>query len=652
MNTRAHKWFVCGLFLLGCLVASVRGQTEDTYINFSFDEVDVRTFVKLVGEISGRRFVVDENVKGKVTVVSPRVSVKDVYPLFVTILESVGCSVVEDTGIHRVVLLPERGAPVGPVVGPDEQIRASGLITKVIHLEHVSANQVKKALDPQGGTAGRVSRIAAIEDTNHLVVTDTVENIRALEKIISEVDREGLSRITEIVTLKFADAGDLADELNRALQVMPDAGDRLRGRLPQVQGSSVDAPKGPVVVASAHANSLIVVGSSTEVKELKSIIEKMDVDVPSGRGNLNAVFLKYISADEAAERLNALFGRVPVTGDKKEGATTLSGGSDLSRRIAIEPSVANNALLVSATPGDFEIVKRLVEQLDSAPEQVHIAVMIVEETEGGGLDFGVEMAAVDLPSRSGQTEVQGSLRLGDSADGLMNEIQKGIFPRGMTVGVARGTRLDATGKLVLGYPAAFNVDALRKDSRYNILSETSLESQNNLEAALSIVNEIPILKSTIQGGSGTARDVIQNIERVSVGIKLKLTPHVIPPGDQIRMVLNPVIEAVVDDGPEGTTFAPTIARREVSTTVTVPNGRMIVIAGLTRQDKSKQVKRVPILGSIPLLGWLFRSHSSSEEKTNVLILVTPQVVTDTARAEAVMQEWQKKTGLPVAPDDK
>ena len=266
--------------------------------------------------------------------------------------------------------------------------------------------------------------------------------------------------------------------------------------------------------------------------------------------------------------------------------------------------------------------------------------------------MGVEMASVDLPSKTGDIAVQGSMRLGDSAEGLMNEVQKGIFPRGLTVGIARGTRLDATGKLVLGYPGVLNVDALRKDSRYNILSETSLESQNNLEATLSIVNEIPILKSTIQGGSGTSRDVIQNIERVSVGIKLKLTPHVIPPGDQIRMILNPVIEAVVDQGPEGTTFAPTIARREVATTVTVPNGRMIVIAGLTRHDKTKQVKRIPILGSIPLLGWIFRSHSEGEEETNVLIFVTPLVVTDIARAEEVMQEWQNKTGLSVTPDDK
>jgi len=169
-------------------------------------------------------------------------------------------------------------------------------------------------------------------------------------------------------------------------------------------------------------------------------------------------------------------------------------------------------------------------------------------------------------------------------------------------------------------------------------------AQNNKEATVSIVQEIPILKSTISSGAGTARDIIQNIERVDVGIKLKLTPHVIP-GGEVRMVLNPAIEAVIDPGPSDTPFAPTIAKREVSTTVTVPDGETIVIAGLTREDETRIEKRVPLLGSIPLLGWLFRETVESIEKSDVLILVTPRIVTDIAAARQLKRDMEARSGV-------
>ncbi|MEI8351613.1 MAG: type II and III secretion system protein, partial [bacterium] len=170
-----------------------------------------------------------------------------------------------------------------------------------------------------------------------------------------------------------------------------------------------------------------------------------------------------------------------------------------------------------------------------------------------------------------------------------------------------------------------------------------LVSQNNKEASVSVVNNIPILKSTIQGGSGTARDVIQNIERLDVGIKLKLTPHV-NPSNEVCMVLNPSIEAIIDAGTAGQ-YTPTIAKREVSTTVTVPDGRTIVISGLIREDRSNVVRKIPLLGSIPLIGVLFRHTVESKQRTNLIIFVTPRVMSNDATARGATDLWSRKTGL-------
>ncbi len=609
---------------------------EADLINLSFDQVDVTAFVKLVGESTGRRFVVDENVTGKITVVAPRVKSSEVYALFVSILESAGCSIIKEGQLYRVVKLPERAIPPAPVVGPDDETPSEGIVTKVMRLEHVRASEIRKLLEstvPKGKVG---SLIGAIDDTNHILVTDTAAGVRRVEDIVAEIDRPGLSRVTEVVPLEFAGAEDLARQLGIAMSRGQSPGDALRRRLTSSSGAPVTAAGAhqPTVVASPHANSLIMVGTKTQIEEMRSIVAKMDIDSPAGRTRLNAIFLKYLRAEDAAKSLNALLSQ--PRDDKSTGAP-------VKREIAIEASPDNNALLVDATPGDFDAVRKLIEQLDQVPEQVHIEVIIAQLSVDDGYEFGVEMQAVDMPSAAGDTVVQGSSRLGSGLSSIITEAQKGAFPRGLTVGVAHGNYVDGEDKVVNSFPAMVSVDALRRDSRFEVLSKTSLEAQNNKEASVNIVDEIPVLKSTIEGGSGTSRDVIQNIERIDVGIKLTLKPHIVP-GGEVQMELNPSIEAVTDPGSGETQFTPTIAKREASTTVTVPDRETIVIAGLTRKDTSEVERKVPILGSIPILGLPFRHKVETTKKTDLLIFVTPRIVKSATTEDEVMASWRERTG--------
>ncbi len=614
---------------------------RETFINFSFDEVAIPTFVRLVGEITGRKFVVADDVDGKITVISPKIRRDEAYPLFVSILESAGCSVLQDGDLYRVVPMPERQTPMAPIVGADEELPSDGIVTKVFRLKHVSATELRKMLEPKI-RGGKLGAVGVLEETNHLIVTDTAETIRRVERIIAEIDQPGLTRVTELVSLQFASAEEVARELNMAMAQGESAADQLRRRLPAGPAESSGSADGrrPVVVASTHANSLLLVGTASQIEELKGVIAKVDIDSPAGRGRLNAIFLKYIKAEEAAKSLKGLLG----TATEPAAAGTVAGVK-AGRDIGIEPSPENNALLVDANPGDFEVVRKLVDQLDRMPEQVHIEVLIAEITTGDSLDLGVSMAALDLPGKAGDYTVQGSSTVDDENATLMNSIQDGIFPGGLTLGVAHGTRVDSAGNVVVGYPGVINISAIKKDTRFNVRSNPSLMAQNNREATVSIVNEIPILTSTIQGGSGTSRDVIQNIERVDVGIKLKLTPRIIP-GGEVQMELSPSIEAVIDPGVDAQGLTPTIAKREVTTTVTVRDGEVIVIAGLTREDRTSSVSKVPLLGSLPLVGWLFRHTVEGVEKSNVLIFVTPTIVRSSADVSAVLTNMTERTGLP------
>jgi len=619
--------FLLGIVLLAMCVTVSAEPEETSYVNFSFDRVDIRLLVKLVGEMTGRQFVMDDGVKGDVTVVtSAQVPSDQAYPLLLSILESIGYSVVEQENLYHVVSLPAEKVRRAPVVTGQEDVLTEGIITKVISLEHVGAVELQRILAPmvRGGDSGA---LAAFGPTNHLIVTDTAENIRRLEQIIARLDMPGASSAMEVLHLQHAAAEDVAGQVMAAVLASQDAGSQFSRHVKKITGGGASLPGGVAVVPSAQANSLIVVGSPLQLKEIKRIVSLLDQTEVAGRGPLNAVFLKYLSADEAAKSLNALLDK---GGEKDES---------VRRRIAIEPNTANNALLISASPRDYEWVRDLVKQLDLIPQQVLMEVLIAEVTLGKNLDLGVEWASIDAP-QNGSTTVIGRSRPGKT-DSVATFLKDGIFPQGLTFGLARGTYTDASGNIVPRIP--FILRALARDNKVELLSNVPLLSQNNKEASVSVVENIPMLKSTIEGGAGTARDVIQNIERTDVGIKLKLTPQINKDQD-VLMSLNLSIEAVVDEGPEGK-YTPTIAKREVMTTVTVPDRATVAITGLIREDKLVENHKVPILGDIPLLGALFRRKSTSKKRTNLLILVTPHVVTDQKSAQAMKKRLEMRTGL-------
>jgi general secretion pathway protein D len=329
-----------------------------------------------------------------------------------------------------------------------------------------------------------------------------------------------------------------------------------------------------------------------------------------------------MSAVEGAKVLTSLLEKSVAEGTKSE--------------ISIEADSGSNALLVIAPAHEFKWLKELVEKIDKAPQQVMVEVLIIEVNEGKRLDMGVEWSAVDSAAE-GRTTVMGRARMAET-DILQNAIQKGIYPQGLAVGIATGLATDGTPLI------PFLLHALGTDSDIKILSKVPIWAQDNKEASVSVVENIPILTSTIEGGAGTSRDVIQNIDRMDVGIKLELTPHV-NPNKEITLKLHPSIEAIINEGPADKPFTPTIAKREVSTTVTVPDGNTIIISGLVREDKIKTIRKIPLLGDIPILGALFRYKSENARRTNLLIFVTPHLVTDMQNALQQKKKWEQATGL-------
>jgi len=614
--------------------APVRTAESEDFLLFNFEQVDIRLFTQIVGAFTGRRFVVAEDVAGKITVVSPKVSRESAYPLFVGVLESSGFTVQREGEIDRIVRLPERKTGMGAIVADGDEKPRYGLVTRIMHLEHVNASEMRKMLEAH---LQRKDSVSALDETNHLILTDTAEGVQRVEDLVKHLDKPGMARVMEVIPLEHADAVALARQIGAAYAQTQSRAEQLLTRIPGADGpaQAVSAMSAPTIVPAEHANRLIVTGTAKQVEQIRELVRQMDISAPTGRSALNVILLSYLKAEDVAKNLTTLL----------EKSAVQTAAASNKRHLSIEAVPANNALLVDAAPEDFLEVKRLVESLDIMPQQVHISVLIAEIASGDAETLGVAITALNAPDSVGNNAFAGASRLhADSAsgDGILSSISQGVFGEGLTFGIAHGSHLDAAGNIVADYPAIFNLDMIRRNSKVKILSDTSLGAQNNHPAEVAIVDNIGVLESTVSG-SGADRDFIQNIKRMDVGVKVNMTPYIIP-GGLVKVELEPSIEAVTDTGGSDQ-YVPTISKRMVKTTMTVPDGQTIVIAGLTRNDESEIKKKVPLLGDIPLLGWLFRWNSKSATKTNILIFVTPTIMTDVADAVAVRQALEAKSGI-------
>ena len=610
------------------------------FLAFNFDSVDVRVFAQVVGSFTGRRIVVADDAEGKVTVFSRPASRDEAFAIFTAALEASGFTIVPDKdGMERVVRLPDReGTGMGPVVTDPALLPEHGLVTFVLRLEHVPASEMRDLLEAQ---LRRKGFITAMQETNHLVFTDTAENVRRILELAGRLDRPGMARATEVFPVEHAEAAQLARELSACFAADQTRAQQLLARLPATTPAGAPPPAltPPTIIPVEHANRLLVTGTPRQIDMVRELLAKMDVESPSGHSAFNFVPLNYLRAADIAKNLTTLL--------EKFAAGNVDPA--LSRRIAVEAVVSHNALLVNASPADFREVKALLEQLDVAPQQVHVEVLIAEVSESDADTLGVQITGLRTPDRVGGVGVGAASRFNDetaTGSGTLGQIASGLFGEGLTFGIAHGSHLDANGNVVSDHPALFTIDAVRQNSRIKILAKPSLAAANNVESEVAIVDNIPLTESNITG-TGDSREVIQTITRQDVGVKLSFTPHVIP-GGLVQMELQPSIEAVTDTGRSSSDYAPTISKRSVKTTMTVPDGETIVIAGLSRTDRTTVERKIPLLGDIPLLGWLFRWDSDVEQRTSILIFVTPHVMGDAEAARAVRESLETATGLSAA----
>ena len=578
------------VFLLAIFPASA----EDNW-KINLKNADIREFVTQVSAITGKSFIIDPRVKGDVTIVSNvNMDEDSVYQLFLSVLQVHGYAAVP-TGsaikIVQTVLAKQNSNPQDFI----SDLESQELVTRVITVSNAPSEEMVKVLRP---LIPQYGHIAALSEPNVLIISDHASNINRLVEIINRVDVADSLEVA-IVDLKEAWVEDVV----RLLEELA----------PEQIGKSAKGPNRVSIVASERTNSLVIKGERFTVARVKALVAQLDV--PANRsGTIKVIRLAHSDATKMAEILSNL---VSSQGGQSE---------DSMVDVSIQADESINALVIRADPANMIDLMDIIESLDVRRLQVLIEAAIVEVTADFSRQLGSELALGDASS--------GTTPLGLTApSGTLAQVLQGLaIPSGsLSPPVSLGeSPLIAGGRVSqTGTSFAFIIKALASNSDVNLLSTPSITTMDNEEAKIVVGQNVPFRTgSTVTGSQGTTNP-FTTIQREDVGLTLEVTPH-INSNNLVRLLIHQEVSEV--DASSLTVIGSEAAadlitnKRTIDTTILVEDEEVIILGGLIRDKETQGESRVPILGSIPGLGMLFRSRTLSLEKQNLLVFLRPTVL--------------------------
>jgi general secretion pathway protein D len=399
------------------------------------------------------------------------------------------------------------------------------------------------------------------------------------------------------------------------------------------------------ILAYPVTNSVIITDAVSNLRKLENLIHIMDVAAPEGKGKINVYYLKNANAEDLAKQLQALISRLPVP---PAGKGQASSGTILEGRVNISADKATNSLIVVAAPDDFEVVKDVIQKLDIKRRQVYVEAAIVEmsltKTRDLGFEFQTPVKTSSLNDNATSVSTVGGTNFGNIGNVIAYGPAALAQMPGLAVGAIKGT-FTFQGKQYLSVGALLH--ALQADGDVNVLSTPNIMTMDNQKAEIMVGQNVPFITGQTQNATTGAGTLFNTVDRKDVGIKLTITPQ-ISSDESVRLEVNQEISDVIatsTSNPAG----PTTSKRSASTTVVVKDRQTMVIGGLIRDNVTSSASKVPFLGDIPILGWLFKSKTTSVEKTNLMIFITPYIVKNeeeaselTKRKNDSLEEFRKE----------
>jgi general secretion pathway protein D len=589
-------------------------QTNQQRITPNFKDTDITMIAEAVAAASGKNFIIDPRVRAQVTMYSSTpMSPAAFYETFLSILAVYNFIAVPAEG-NVVKIMPDANARQSPSLDLPDHVSATSdeIVTQVIDVKNVNAAQLVPILRPMIPQYGH---LAAYPAGNILIISDRANNVNRMIKIIRRIDQVG-DQDVELVPLQNASAAEIVRVLNSLYQ----------GAAAAAEGGT------PMkVVADERSNSLLISGDQNQRLRVRALIAHLDTPLEAG-GDTRVRYLHYANADKIAPKL-----KEQMTGIAQQAATGGAPGAGASPQAQAEKNSliwadpANNALIITAPPKIMRQIMAIIDKLDIRRPQVLVEAIIADVNVTKQAELGVNWAAFgtgsNVPAAAFVSPVGGS-SIVDLATAVQNpnNVSNALLT-GTTLGIGR------IGSGAVNFAAVLR--AISSDSHTNIISTPSTVTMDDQEAELKVAQEVPFVTGQFTNtGAGNAGNgsvnPFQTIQREEVGTILKVTPTISAEGTSVMMKLS-IESSSIGQRPAGAVDLVT-NKRTVQTNVLVEDGGVVVIGGLIQHNNNRQESRVPLLGSIPIIGLAFKTRSHSTEKDNLMIFLRPKIMRDAAQA--------------------
>ena len=619
---KAHKTLVALTFWL-----AIGGVAQAKTWKVNLKDADITALVSEVADITGKNFIVDPRVKGNITVISSKPLTADqVYDLFLGVLNVNGFAAVPSG--NAVKLVPDVNAKQNAVpFDLRNKTKGETLATRVILLDNTSANELVPVLRP---LLPQFAHLAAVNGSNALVISDHANNIDEITALIQSLD-SGDGDELEVIPLKEVRVDDLMSMLDTLTATS--AGKDMRGSRLRL-------------VPDARSNRLLIKGDARSRKRIRDLVAQLDKPPAEQRLSGVKVFrLKHGSAKQVAEVMKSL-----VAGDSSRPSSSPQGAAGSTTATAITANgvsiiadESQNALVVKADPAMMRELSGVIEQLDQRRSQVLIQAAIVEVSGENADQLGVQWAAGD-PSKG-----VGLINFGNAGSTLSSlaiaatkkDPTLTSEPSGAVLGIGKSGRNSNGDRTFYGAL----IQALDTVTNANLLSTPSIMTIDNQEAKIVVGQNVPFITGSSTSGSSGVSNPFTTIERQDVGITLKVIPH-IGEGGTVRLEVEQEVSSVVPSASSVKSADLITNKRSIKTTILADDGQTIVLGGLIQDDSKLSVSEVPLLGKIPVLGYLFRSKSDNKTKRNLLVFLQPRILRDSESATAISsQKYDFTRGL-------
>ena len=611
--------------------APEREQVEEKYVTLDFDNVNIEVFVKFISELTGKNFIIDDKVKGKVTIFSPKkIPLRDVYKVFLSVLEINGYATVPVGNMVKIVpSMQAREKSVETRFAREARDSDDRMVTQIVALERANPDEVKRVLDP---IVSKTSSVLSYAPAGILIITDYLSNVRRLLGIVKALDVEGAGDQITYLPLQNASATEVAKSLSTVFQ-------QRRPNLTPLR-----------VVADPRTNSIIIFGSVADTENVRKLVAMMDADVPRGESNIQVYRLQNSIAEDMAKVLTSIIQETSAASSTSATSVAAPGAPApraaapvVSKNVQIVPDKATNTLVIMAEREDYKTLENIIKQLDVPRAMVYIEALIMEVNATKDFKLGVEWSGVKDTGHFSGLEGSKSAAFVSSGTGVLSSLTTTATAAGTLLGLPPGFSMGIVGAgIKIGdviFPSiGAMVQAYKSDADVSILSTPQLLTLDNEEAEINVGSNVPYL--TKQQDSSTSTLVNYNTyEYKDVGVILNITPN-INEENFVRLKISQEVTKVTSGAEKAT---PTTLKRTAKTTVVVKDGETIVIGGLVGDSTDDGTNKVPFLGEIPIIGWLFKAQTIKREKTNLYVFLTPHIVR--TQKEAAQLYYEKRDSM-------